>query len=167
MRDGSNKFRQFLFDPQLPLWRYCLLAFPVFTLPAMAISGAARGLFTLAGVDLDLIAPPSHDLTIIYIFGLIVFSPIVETLLLALGIRILSALSPNTFFVAISSALIWGGLHDAFGLLWFFGPAWGFFVMSCGYIAWRRQSFKSAYLAASIPHAFNNSFAAFVILLWP
>ena len=72
---------------------------------------------------------------------------------------------PNKLHVAVASGILWGMGHAAFGLLWFFGPAWIFFVLTCSYIAWREKSFKHAYFAALIPHVLNNATAVIAVYL--
>lgn len=97
-------------------------------------------------------------------FGAVVFAPVFETFMLAglLGVLLSTSLRPTA--CAAISAVLWGGFHGLFGALWFFGTAWSFFVFSCGYISWRRASFRHGFLAAAVPHALVNSIA--ILLLW-
>jgi len=90
------------------------------------------------------------------VFSAVVVAPVVETALLGLLVRGLLKLSSRPIFVATISALTWGALHGAFGLLWFFGTVWSFFVFSCAYIGWRERSSREAFIAAAAPHALVN-----------
>ena len=86
-------------------------------------------------------------------------APILETALLALGLKAIALLSPNRFFDALVSAVLWGCIHAAFGLLWFFGTVWSFFVFSYAFLVWRPTSFRAAFAAAAVPHAAINAIA--------
>ncbi|MDD2924563.1 hypothetical protein [Rhodoferax sp.] len=98
------------------------------------------------------------------VLGLVVVAPVIETLLLAAILWVLSLLSQNLLLVAAASAVIWAGFHATFGALWFFGTVWSFFVFSCAYLTWRKVSFPRAYFAAALPHAFVN--LTVVLILW-
>lgn len=158
--------KQFLFKPDLPLWRYCLIAFPVALIPSLALSAAAAQVLVWAGVNVDLIGAPALKATFAEALGAIVVSPLAETLLLALILVVLSLLSSRVAFVALVSAIAWGCAHALFGAFWFFGTVWSFFVFSCAYLHWRKASFGKAFLAASIPHALINSTVMVLIALF-
>jgi membrane protease YdiL (CAAX protease family) len=97
---------------------------------------------------------------------MVLFGPIAETLLLALTLKVLLRATTKPLFAAAVSALLWGALHATKGALWFFGPAWSFFVFSCAFLGWRQRSFLHAFAAAAVPHALINlSVMAFLALL--
>jgi len=147
----------FLLSPPRPLWRYCLLAFPVALLPSAILSALAQAAVGWLGIDASTLSAPDREATLGEVFGALVFAPIVETLILGFVLRALSAASSRTFLIAAASGIAWGCLHALFGFLWFFGPAWSFFVFSCGYLAWRKHSFRQAFIAAAVPHALINA----------
>jgi hypothetical protein len=149
----------------MPLWRYCLLAFPLSVIPAMALLGIVYGGFALAGIDTSGWQPPNKHATLGQAFGSILFAPIIETLLLALGLKVLSAMTSRTALIVTASALAWGCLHAAQGFMWLFGPSWSFFVFSCAYLVWRKKSLGQAFLAAAIPHALQNSAVMTIVYL--
>ena len=151
--------KRFLLRPTVPLWKYCLLAFPLALVPSILLALIARQVFVMLGANVDLISAPDLKATMGEFFGAVVFAPVTETLALALLIVALSRLSQRTLFIAVVSAILWGSLHGTFGALWFFGTAWSFFVFSCAYLHWRKQSFGRAFLAASVPHALVNATA--------
>jgi membrane protease YdiL (CAAX protease family) len=148
--------RKFLFTPSLPLWRYCLLAWPIALVPSVALVAGAYSLLALAGANMAELGPPERSTTLAAVLGTVVFAPVVETLALAALLRLLSSLSENATLVAAASAVVWGCLHALFGALWFFGTVWSFFVFSCAYLAWRKASFRQALVAACVPHALVN-----------
>jgi len=129
----------------------------------MALLSLVYGVCTVLGVDAAALAAPNRPINASEILGAVLFAPIAETLCLAAGVTVLSAFISRVALVAIASAVAWGCLHAVFGVLWFFGTAWSFFVFTCGYIAWRRLSFGHAFLAAAVPHALINS-ATFLLL---
>ena len=159
-----NRMARFLFNTEMPLWRYILVLLPLIMIPAMAMINAVRFGLEFAGVDLTRFSPPPVSSSATGAFGSIIFAPFIETYLLAVLITILSSFIPNRIHVVVVSGLMWGAFHAVFGLLWFFGAAWAFFMFSCAFIAWRQKSFKHAYFAAFVPHVLNN---AIVILASP
>jgi hypothetical protein len=160
-----QKVRRFLLDPRPPLWRYCLLAFPLALVPSLTLAILAFTVAVAFGVDTAHLQPPHRDATINTALNLIVFAPVIETLLLAGGIYILKKCITKSIAIAFVSALAWGSLHATVTLILFFGTVWSFFVFSCAYLAWRKWGFGRAYIAAAVPHALINLTAFGVIVL--
>jgi hypothetical protein len=163
----TQALKRFLLSPDLPLWKYCLIAFPVAMIPSIAFAAIAHFTFLLLGINADLLSPPDTAVTVKEVFGVVLVSPVGETFLLAAMLAILSALSARAAFVAFAAAMVWGAFHAAFGVMWFFGTAWSFFVFSCAYLHWRKLSFGKAFLAASVPHALINSAVMLCLALFP
>ena len=159
------RFTRFLFNTNTPLWRYSLQVLALSTIPAVVIVTAVRFGMTYSGVNIARIYPPPTSTSIAGAFSAIIFAPFIETYLLAFLITILSSFISNKVHIAIISGIVWGLGHAAFGLLWFFGPAWIFFILTCAYIAWREKSFKHAYFAAFVPHVLNNALAILAVHL--
>ena len=156
--------RGFLFAPTLSLWKYVLLAFPLALVVSVALFVSVLTALLAAGVNVQLLMPPTKGASMIDIIGTVVIAPTVETLLLIGGVRLLSSFLTQPGIIAASSAVTWGLFHGLFGLLWFFGTAWSFFVFTCGYLAWRRVSFGHAFAAAALPHVLINALVmAFVV----
>lgn len=154
----------FLLRPDMSLWRYSLCLAPLALIPSALFYSLARFFAETAGMDVAAHAAPAREVTFGNVFGAVVFAPVFETFMLAglLGVLLSTSLRPTA--CAAISAVLWGGFHGLFGALWFFGTAWSFFVFSCGYISWRRASFRHGFLAAAVPHALVNSIA--ILLLW-
>jgi hypothetical protein len=148
--------RTFLSIPSPPLWRFCLLAFPLALIPSVALYVGVRVLLAAIHVNTAALAPRSIPITPWTVFGMVILSPVTDPFLLAGGLYILSKLIPRRPIVAFASAIAWGGLHALFGVLWFFGTVWSFFVFSCAFLAWRQLSFRHAYVAAAVPHMLIN-----------
>jgi Type II CAAX prenyl endopeptidase Rce1-like len=122
----------------------------------MLLFATVYGLLVLSGVDVVQLLPRETEITDSAIFRAVVFAPVVETLMLAGGIALLSRATQRKGLVVTVSALAWGSLHALFGVLWFFGTVWSFFVFSCAFLAWRKVSFRHGFIAASVPHALVN-----------
>ena len=145
-----------LLDPVYPQWRYCLLLVPIALVPSACLFLAASHAFGLAGADTTSMSPPALVLSAGEFFGVVVFAPVVETYVLAGFIGLLARAKFGPLSMVLMSALLWGCLHAVFGLLWFFGTVWTFAALSSAYIAWRRVSFRRAYVAAFVPHVLIN-----------
>jgi len=133
-----------------------VLAFPLALVPSLLLLTAVFILLRLAGFDLASMSPPAVQVSLREFTGAVIFAPILETLLLALGLFILGVLFKRRLFVAAVSALLWGGFHGLVAPFWFFGTVWSFFIFSCAYLVWRERSFYSAFLAAAVPHMLVN-----------
>jgi hypothetical protein len=139
------------------IWRYCLLAFPLALLPSIGLYTLAMIVVDALGLDHAAFSAPDRTISFWELFGGLVFAPIVETLLLSLLLTVLSVASAHRNFVAATAAILCGLAHGTYGLLWFFGTAWSFFVFSYGFLAWRKVSYLHAFVAAAAPHALLNA----------
>jgi hypothetical protein len=147
----------FLFDePKDPLWRYCLIAFPLALLPSLVLMASVVLALEAFGVDMSAFRPPARHAIWWELFGSVLFVPAVETLILSTTLWLLSALSRRKMFVITTSAVLWGCAHGAQSAPWFFGTVWSFFVFSCTFLVWRKKSFLHAFIAAAVPHALVN-----------
>jgi len=141
---------------------YCLIAWHLALVPSILLVVLAYAVFSGAGADVSAIQKPARDVAGRNVWMTVLVAPIVETLVLALGIRLIGLLTKHREAIAITSALAWGALHASFYPMWFFGTAWSFYVFSRGYLAWRPVSVKHALGAAAVPHALVNSSALLV-----
>jgi len=159
---GHGKFmiKKFLELPftnsDMPLWIYVL----AMTLLAVPLSWmmlyAAVKCCTLFGLNADMFLPRFRHSRAYMLVGAGFLGPIIETMLLALGLSIISKFVKNPVAVAATSALLWGALHGLQAPLWFFGTAWSFYVFSASFMARRELSFRAAFIAAAVPHGFQN-----------
>lgn len=138
---------------------YCLIAWHLALIPSLLLVILAYAIFSGAGVDLSAVQKPARDVAERNPLITLLAAPVIETLLLALGLRIIGLVTKHREAIAIVSALAWGALHASFYPMWFFGTAWSFYVFSRGYLAWRPVSYKHALGAAAVPHALVNSSA--------
>jgi len=98
--------------------------------------------------------------------GMVVFSPIIETVLLLLLLSFLRRNNVSLGATALIGALTWGGLHALLYPMWFFGTVWGFFVFSSAALAWRGVSFARSFWAAAVPHAMVNTAVFATVIPW-
>lgn len=103
----------FLLRPEISLWRYCLYAWPLDVIPSIGFYLAARFTVEAFGLNASAYSAPARDVTLGSVFGGVVFAPVVETLLLAGILRLLSFTSRTPALVAAVSAVLWGGLSCA------------------------------------------------------
>ena len=144
-------------EPITPLWRHCLVAF-------LTVWITCEGLMTLAvavmeglGLDVDSMLPYMGVTTLDWI-NAVVCAPVIETLILGLGLKLLSLASKRRDFLSFASAILWGFAHASTAAPWFISGFLGFYVFSCSYLAWRGTSFRNAFIAAAVPHSLGNFF---------
>jgi hypothetical protein len=155
--------RRWWFDAQPGRFaEYCLIAWHVALIPSILLVALAYAVFAGAGADVGAIQKPARDIAQRNVWITVLAAPLVETLVLASGIRFLQLLTKHREAIAITSALAWGALHGHFYPIWFFGTAWSFYVFSRGYLAWQPVSYKHALGAAAVPHALVNASALLV-----
>lgn len=136
--------------------QHCLWAVPASVLPSVAFLGLAHAIAWALGMDVSSMNPPDRPPSLESLFSGVVFAPVVETLLLAGLLGLLSRLSRRPLFVAAASGVLWGGVHGAYGAMWFFGTFWSFYVLGCSYLAWRPLAWWKAFVVAAVPHAIIN-----------
>jgi hypothetical protein len=156
---ASRRRWWFPFDGRGSFVEYCLVAWHLALIPSIALAALAYLVFSTAGADVSALQKPARDVLTRNVWMTVLVAPFVETLVLALGLWLLSRITRQRQVIAIISALAWGGLHAWFHPLWFFGVVWSFYVFSLGYLAWRRVSYKHALGAAAVPHALVNASA--------
>ena len=138
---------------------YCLLAWHLALIPSILLVVLAYAVFSGAGADVSALQKPAREVAQRNVWMMVLVAPFIETLLLALGMKLLGLITRHREIIAITSALGWGALHASFYPMWFFGTAWSFYVFSRGYLAWQPVSYKHALGAAAVPHALVNSSA--------
>ena len=97
--------RAFLSVPSPPLWRFCLLAFPLALIPSVALVTGVKVLLGAIHVNIAPLPLRGIPITPWTVFAMVILSPVTETFLLAGGIYILSRLVPHKPIVAFASAI--------------------------------------------------------------
>jgi hypothetical protein len=140
----------------------CIVGWHVALIPSILIVIAVQAMFSQAGVDVSPLQKPAIDMKTRNLWIATVVSPVIETAVLGLLLRLLEFATKNRQWLALLSALAWGGAHAWFHPMWFFGTVWSFYVFSRGWLAWQPVSYKHAFVAAAVPHALVNSSALLV-----
>lgn len=154
-------------SPRRGLVAYALIAGLVSLVGSMVLAGSADAIARGVGIAQPAEGMPEWSIGWVDLAGLVVFAPIVETLLLSALLWALSRVIASPVRIAAVSALLWGGLHGAVAPMWFFGTVWAFFVFSYAYLAWRPRSYRHAFVAAALPHAMQNGAAFGLLALVP
>jgi len=158
----------FLFSTRLPFWKYVLLMGVISLVPSLLLAG----ILASAGIVNEQTGPvfkaPEGVPPIVFgaslFLGFLCLSPIVETLLLAFTLWILSFTVERNILRAVFAALIWAGLHSLAAPAWGLVIWWPFFIFSCAYISWRRVSWPHAFLAAGLIHMIQNILPAVAVV---
>ena len=91
----------------------------------------------------------------IALFALVVFAPLLETLMMAGMIWLFERLLPTTGAI-VASALAWGALHSAQAPGWGLVIWWPFVIFSTLYVVWRQRGFWVGVGVAAATHALQN-----------
>ena len=113
------------------------MAFVLALIPSLLLSVAVWYGLPALGVDIIRYKPQPADIGIIDFLGSVLLTPIVEIMLLALGLRILSRIIKRTIPLAVISALFLGALHGLLAATRFAATVWSFFIFSIAYLTWR------------------------------
>jgi len=151
----------FLTDRPLRMKKYILLMALTSLIPSLLLSVVV----TSCGVN-DV--GPEFDPRIpagLTVLGIAVISPIIETLLMSLIFLILSFFIRSGLTLAIISAILWGLLHSLLAPAWGLIVWWPFFVFSCAYLTWRKQSWLKAVWVTTCIHFLQNLIPSIVILI--
>lgn len=97
------------------------------------------------------------------LFLLVIFSPFIETLIMAGAIELLRLFLAPTL-VVIASALLWGIAHSTAALAWGLVIWWPFLIFSTLYVAWRPRGKMRAIGIVATTHALQNLPVALILL---
>lgn len=147
----------FSFAPSYPVARYVLRMWSI-SFPATVIAG-------LLVMTVSSTKPAGHAAhAVLAAFSTVVLVPIIETLLLAATINVVSRFARKKNTIGVGAAMTWAVLHSLAWLPWGFIVAWSFYVMSRAYLAWRPIGFGSAFFVVASIHAAHNLIPALVML---
>ncbi len=130
---------------------------------AFLIGAAVSALFPNA------MQPDVGDVTLqpwLVFFGVVILSPIIETLMMWLIIALLGWLfrKKSTYLIAVLSAGVWAGLHSLAAPIWGLVIFWPFVMFSLCFINWQKRSVWLAIGMTTICHAIHN-FVPFLAML--
>ncbi|QNM83267.1 hypothetical protein H8M03_02660 [Sphingomonas sabuli] len=130
-----------------------LLAFPI----SIALSVVAASLFPEA-------SPPSFKVDgFVTLFGLVVFAPVAETLIMGGVLLVLLLFLPPAAAVIVSAAG-WGIAHSLMTPIWGLVIWWPFVIFSTLFVTWRTRSYWLAFAVPAATHALQNLIPALLIV---
>ena len=145
-----------LFEPTRPA-RAILVGWAVTTIPALLLSVLVSSLFSQAAAPTF----PVNGLSTVLL--LVVFAPLIETLIMAAALEILLLVLPPRFAV-VASAAGWGIAHSLAAAAWGLVIWWPFLIFSTLYVTWRGQGRTMAMGIVLAVHALNNLGPALMLL---
>lgn len=122
-----------------------LTAFPI----SIVLALLASRLFPAAGHP-DFKGGPG-----LIFFAVVIFSPVVETLIMGTVLLVLLRFLPE-WVAIIVSAIGWGIAHSMLSPTWGMAVWWPFLILSTLFVAWRKRSLFLAFLLPICAHALQN-----------
>jgi hypothetical protein len=106
--------------------------------------------------------PEFHASGAAALFALVVFSPVVETLIMgAVLLVLLRFLSPPAAIIV--SAIGWGIAHSSVAPIWGLIIWWPFLIFSTLFVTWRSRSLLVAFVLPMCVHALQNVIPALLL----
>lgn len=156
-----------LLQRRRPAWAQWALYAVLALVPALAVGSLLQLLLSAFGIDPTAFEREDLGTDLGSVLVVVGVAPLAETAVLSLVVAGLSVASRRKTFVAVASSVFWGALHARLGLLAFLPTGWAFFVFSCAYMAWRRDSYKAGFLAAAMAHLLYNAGVMAIAILLP
>ncbi|HXG81917.1 MAG TPA: hypothetical protein VNJ05_08965 [Sphingomicrobium sp.] len=98
------------------------------------------------------------------LFMLVVFAPVVETLIMAAALELMLVLRIPAAMAIAASAAGWGVAHGLEALGWGLVIWWPFLIFSTLYVVWRQRSIWAGLGVAAATHALQNLGPALFLL---
>ena len=138
-----------LLEPRRPL-----VVIPIAV--AMSIAGALA-LATIWSLIFPAAPPPDFGGVSGFaaIFALVIFAPILETLIMAAILAVLLRFLPPVAAI-LTSAAAWGIAHSLMAPTWGLVIWWPFLIFSTLYVVWRQRSLLLALVMPATVHALQN-----------
>ena len=156
----DDSFLRFLPSP-LREPRRAWLAIP--TGWALSLAGSFALALIISKVAPNIAKPEFEGITgLLAIFLLVIFSPLVETLVMG-GVLVLLQRFLSPAAAILTSAALWGAAHSLGALSWGFAIWWPFLIFSTLFVVWRQRGFWTAVGVASATHALQNLGPALVV----
>jgi membrane protease YdiL (CAAX protease family) len=137
-----------LFEPNKPL-RYLLLAWACAFFPSLLLSAVASQLLPQSQPKFPAVGPG------LLLFLLVVFAPVVETIIMGVVLLILERIAGFLPAVLLSS-LGWGIAHSLQATAWGLVIWWPFLIFSITFLTWRRRSLAFAFGLPMLVHGLQN-----------
>lgn len=107
-------------------------------------------------------AQPDFPAGAMALFALVIFAPLVETLIMGIVlVGLLRVVSPSK--AVLLSAFGWGVAHSLAAPAWGLVVWWPFLIFSALFVAWRRRGFALAVLIVTAVHGLHNLLPALLV----
>lgn len=158
--DGPLRFLpKALLAPRRPLLAI-LVGWLVAAIPALLLAAAVQQLLP------DATGPEFPIGGWWAVFLLAIFSPVIESLIMAVALNLLLKIFPASVAIVLS-AVGWGILHGLLAPGWGLVIWWPFLIFSTIYTVWRSRGFLAGVGMASAVHGLNNLLPALTIAFAP
>jgi len=144
---------------------FCFQTFLIITPGTILAIFLVRNFLLMLGVNDAHAIPLKSEIDFNYFIKIVIFAPVIETLILSLLIKLVSMFFANKIIICFISAAVFTSLHGMNGINTIVGPFILFFSFSHSFILWRKHSYKYAYIAACMPHVLNNLLAFLIYCL--
>lgn len=144
-----------LFVAERPV-TYVLLAWLLAIVPSLLLSAAVNHLVPGKGPEL-----PEMGLAFTF-FMLVIFAPVVETLIMGAVLLLLEPLGGFLPAVALS-AIGWGVAHSLQAPAWGLVIWWPFVVFSVCFLVWKQRGLLLAFAIPTLVHALQNLVPALLL----
>ena len=123
---------------------------------ALSMAGSILLALLVSQVAPDLAKPDFKGLSgMTAILLLVVFSPLIETLIMG-GVLVLLQRFLSPAASILTSALLWGILHSLGAPSWGLAIWWPFLIFSTLFVVWRQHGFWAGIGVAAATHALQN-----------
>jgi hypothetical protein len=89
------------------------------------------------------------------VFAFAIFSPVVESILMGLGLKLLMRWMPASYAILVSAAC-WGLFHSLQIPVWGLAIWWPFLIFSTLFVVWQQRGFWTGVGVASATHVLQN-----------
>lgn len=151
----------FVGDTEHPKASYIVKAWLLTLIPSLALAIGGGWLFGLLFGEAQ--GPSFPQAGAMLVFMLVVFAPVVETLIMVGPLLILNRLFGPSAAAALSAAG-WGIAHSLQAPMWGLVIWWAFFVFSAIILAWRKKSLITGILIVMCVHAMQNAVPAALLI---
>jgi len=136
---------------------YLLCTITISTIPAISISYFIYAFFPEAE------SPQFPEGIAELFFSVVIFAPVIETLLLWLGISIIKKFTSSIWMATLISAFLWGVIHSIGTFSHGFAIFWSFVVFSFVFIIWCEKS-RGLALGMCMAAHMGQNFLAFLLM---
>ena len=156
LADGPLRFLpKAILEPRRPL-RAIVIGWLTAAVPALLLAVAAQHLLPqVEGPKFDLAGWPA-------LFALVVFAPVLETLIMAAVLAVLLRVMPPAGTIMLSAAG-WAIAHALAAPAWGLVIWWPFLIFSTVYVVWRSRGFLTGVGMAAAVHGMNNLLPALAV----